>query len=734
MPNPRPIRRHALLLAAVLAVAGPLALVVGGQAPPAGVLRAAGAPRAGQAGGFSVDQVLSAPFSGELVAAPSGATVAWASYERGVRNVYVATAPAFDPRPITSYGEDDGQELTGLVFSGDGQFVVYARGGDHGSNWAGEGAPNPASSPDQPALQIWAAPVAGGEPLLVGEGDEPAPAPGSKRIAFVRGTQIWGGEIGAPPSRLFYARGVNGSPAWSPDGRVLAFVSDRDDHSFIGLYRGAGEPVRYLAPGTSRDTRPVWSPDGRRVAFVRQPGRGGASRPPLEQVPQPWAIWVADVQTGEGREVWRSGGSLVDSIPGTLGGPNLNWGEPNRLVFLSYQDGWPHLYSVDAEGGARPRLLTPGPFMVESVALAPDRRTVLYNANTGTDPGDVDRRHLFRVAVDRAEPVPLTPGDGIEWSPLLTADGRWIVYLASDARRAAMPKARPVGGGDVVPVMESRVPSSFPAAALVTPEPVIVKSPDGFDVHCQVFRTAGGPARRPAIVFVHGGPPRQMLLGWHYGFYYSNTYALNQYLTSRGFLVLSVNYRLGIGYGHAFHHPERAGTRGASEYTDVLAAGRYLQSRSDVDPTRVGIYGGSYGGYLTALALARNSDVFAAGVDIHGVHNRVRLPPDELRAAAVVGDGLAEEDLRRALRVAWESSPVSSVATWRSPVLLLHGDDDRNVEFGQTIDLARRLTANGVRVEEIVIPDDIHDFLLHRNWVRVGEATGAFFERHLGAR
>ncbi len=733
MPNPSPTLRPAALLVALVAIAGPLALVLGGQAPPAGAARGAGEPRAAQAGGFSVDQVLGAPFPSELVAAPSGATVAWSSYERGVRNVYVAAAPAFAPRPVTSYGEDDGQELTGLAFSGDGQFVLYVRGGDHGSNWAGEGAPNPASSPDQPAVQVWAAPLAGGEPLLVGEGDGPVPAPGSKRLAFVRGNQIWGGEIGAPPSRLFYARGVNGSPVWSPDGRLLAFVSDRDDHSFIGLYTGPGEPVRYLAPGTSRDSRPVWSPDGRRVAFIRQPGRGGATRPPLEQVPQPWAIWVADVQTGEGREVWRSGESLADSIPRTLGGPNLNWAEPNRLVFLSYQDGWPHLYSVDAEGGSTPRLLTPGRFMVESVAMAPDRRSVLYNANTGSHPEDVDRRHLFRLPVDGGGPSPLTPGVGIEWAPLLTADGRWLVYLASDALRPAMPKARPVGGGDVVS-MAAAGAAAFPVAGLVTPEPVVVTTPDGLDVHCQVFRTPEGPARRPAIVFVHGGPPRQMLLGWHYGFYYSNTYALNQYLASRGFLVLSVNYRLGIGYGHAFHHPERAGARGASEYTDVLAAGRYLQSRPDVDPKRVGIYGGSYGGYLTALALARNSDVFAAGVDIHGVHNRVQLPPDELRAAAVVGDGFGEDDLRRALRVAWESSPVSSVATWRSPVLLLHGDDDRNVEFGQTIDLARRLAANGVRVEEIVIPDDIHDFLLHRNWVRVGEATGAFFERHLGGR
>jgi dipeptidyl aminopeptidase/acylaminoacyl peptidase len=221
-----------------------------------------------------------------------------------------------------------------------------------------------------------------------------------------------------------------------------------------------------------------------------------------------------------------------------------------------------------------------------------------------------------------------------------------------------------------------------------------------------------------------------MLLGFHYMDYYANDYAANQYLASRGFIVLSVNYRLGIGYGHAFHHPDHAGARGASEYQDVIAAGRFLQSRPDVDPKRIGIWGGSYGGYLTALALGRNSDVFAAGVDIHGVHNwdrQGRAAPN--LSAALAGDGITQADLETAARVTYESSPVSAVKTWKSPVLLIHADDDRNVEFRQTVDLERRLLEKGVQVETLVIPDDIHDFLLWRSWKAVTTATGEFFER-----
>jgi dipeptidyl aminopeptidase/acylaminoacyl peptidase len=290
----------------------------------------------------------------------------------------------------------------------------------------------------------------------------------------------------------------------------------------------------------------------------------------------------------------------------------------------------------------------------------------------------------------------------------------------------------PIDGGAIRPVGADRVPAAFPSAQLVTPEAVPFRASDGVDVHGQLFKPATGAARRPALVYVHGGPTRQMLLGFHYMDYYANDYAANQYLASRGFIVLSVNYRLGIGYGHAFQFPENAGQRGAAEYLDVLAGAKFLQARPDVDAKRMGIWGGSYGGYLTALALGRNSDIFAAGVDIHGVHNwdrQGRSAPD--LKSALAGDGITQADLEREARVIYESSPVSAVKTWKSPVLLIHGDDDRNVEFHQTVDLEQRLLERGVTVETLVIPDDIHDFLRHQSWKTVATAAGEFLVRRL---
>src|ERR1700730_11504725 len=100
---------------------------------------------------------------------------------------------------------------------------------------------------------------------------------------------------------------------------------------------------------------------------------------------------------------------------------------------------------------------------------------------------------------------------------------------------------------------------------------------------------------------MHGGPIRQMVLGLHYMYYYANAYAMNQYLASQGYVVLSVNYRLGIMYGRAFREAANASWRGAAEYRDIVAGAKFLQGLVTVDQKKIGLWGGSYVGYLTAL-------------------------------------------------------------------------------------------------------------------------------------
>jgi dipeptidyl aminopeptidase/acylaminoacyl peptidase len=674
---------------------------------------------------MSLKGAMAYPFTSGLVSSPDGKRIAWVREVAGVRNIWVASGSGAQPVQVTGFAADDGQELTQVVFATDGQSLFFVRGGDHDGSWAAAGnlAPNPDASPDEPQVMLWRADTSGATPAKpLAECD--APAISAKGvIACEKSGQVWTASTdGKDFARAFFDRGRITDMAWSPDGSRLAYVSRREGHALIGIYGGPALPITYVQAASGVDGNPTWSPDGKRIAFTRRwTGLDGYGRF-LAFEPQPWAIMVADAATGAARQAWASGTALRDSFPDVTGGANLHWAAGERLVFLWATSNWQQLYTVPASGGAATRLTGDG-FMVEHVALSPDRATLYYSANTGATPDDDTRRHVFSVKVSGGQAVPVTSGTGLEWTPAATNDG--VALIAASARDAGAvqwcaPRCATLAG--------QAAPADFAGAAMVMPEKVTWKAPDGTTIHGQLFRPAGATGKRPAVVFVHGGPPRQMLLGFSSMRYYANAYALNQYLASRGFVVLSVNYRLGIGYGWDFQHPATGGPRGASEYQDVISSARYLQSRADVDPARIGIWGGSYGGLLTAQALGRDSDVFKAGVDIHGVHDWSRTMIETL-GTGIKSYGDTNRD--KALQTAWTSSPLADIAGWRSPVLLIHGDDDRNVRINQTIALAAELRTRGVAFEELIIPNEIHDFLRHAGWRQVNAATADFLERQL---
>jgi dipeptidyl aminopeptidase/acylaminoacyl peptidase len=700
----------------------------------------AGGARA-QSKPFTLEQVMSAPFPTDLVSAKSTAALAWVFNARGARNIWVAEAPDFNGRQITHYNQDDGQDLGELAWTPDGKAIVYTRGGDF--EFPDRSYPNPAVNPAGAEQNVWVISAAGGAPKKLGEGRAPALSPDGKQVAFIYKDQVWiaGIEGLISAEQLMHTEGRANSLRWSPDGTMLAFVSHRTEHSLIGVYDLVHKTLRYLDPSVDNDQEPVWSPDSKRLVFLRIPASTEAFAFGPKRTGPPWSIRVADVATGAGHEIWKADEGQGSVFRKIVADNQLFWAEGDLIIFPWERDGWTHLYSVPTSGG-QAHLLTPGDFEVEDVTLAPDKRELFFNSNQD----DIDRRHVWRESVTGDFPIEITSGEGIEWSPVRLADGKTVAILHSDARLPARPAvlewptARPepsVGSGrnyrsfiaHIRDVASAAIPADFPANRLVVPQQVIFSAADGLSIHGQLFlpKDSNPGERHPAVVFFHGGSRRQMLLGWHYMGYYNNAYAMNQYLCSRGYVVLSVNYRSGIGYGLDFREAVHYGATGASEFNDVLGAGLYLRSRPDVDAKRIGVWGGSYGGYLTALALARASDLFAAGVDMHGVHDwNLEIP-----------NFVPEYDPRKqpeAARIAWESSPLASISTWRSPVLVIQGDDDRNVPFTESIHLVEALRKQGVDFQLLVFPDEIHDFLRHATWVEAYRAGAAFFAKYLGGK
>ena len=667
---------------------------------------------AAHASDFTLAQVLSAPFPAGLTAAPAGGRVAWVYNDHGARNVWVAGKAAdgtLHGQALTHYTGDDGIDLGEIAWAPDGKRLAYTRGGD----LDGGAPPNPTSNFAGPIEQdIFVADLAGGAPRRIGPGHSAAISPQGDRIVFIADGQIFSAKLnGGAPAQLMHDRGADSMLIFSPDGGRLAFVSARSGRTLIGTFDFATNHIAWMVPSVDSDTAPEWSPDGGHIAFARIP----AGEDLVDFMPHrsgaPWSIYVADPATGEGHEIWKALAGTGSFFHAALSDRVLMWGARDMIVFPWERTGWLHLYAVSAAGGTATELTTGGGYEIFNTTLTPDRTHVVYSTNDR----DIDRWHIWQAAVTGGAPQRLTGGKGIEDYPVVTSDGA-VVALHGGARDPIAP-VELGSNGAMQAVAPQALPASFPAAQLVEPQTVVFPAADGLAIHGQLFLPPHHAAPRgPAVLFFHGGPYRQMFAAFHPMDAYSFMYAFNQYLANEGYVVLSVNYRGGIGYGLDFREAKNFGAAGASELNDILGAAAFLHARDDVDPKRVGIWGGSYGGLMTALGLARGADLFAAGVDYAGVHDwRLELP--QLTGAAA--------DL------AFRSSALSTMDRWHAPVLVAHNDDDRDVPFAESIDLVKALRNHGIPFEQLVMPDELHVMLRASSWETFFAVSDRFLARYL---
>jgi dipeptidyl aminopeptidase/acylaminoacyl peptidase len=746
----------------------------------------------------SYQKFLSPASPQEVVAASKVDRIAWVDYAEGKRNAYTAAAPLFTPVRLTNFMKDDGIMMSAIRISSDGSTVVFLRG--EAPNREGWPA-NPSADPNGPEHAIWAAHTSGkGEAWRVVDAVNPEIAPDGSSILFVKAGQIYrakltpvkpASEVDRGEKAFITEWGVQSDPQWSPDGRKIAFVSTRTDHSFIAVYDVATRTVKYMSPSVDFDTMPMWLPDSQHLIFKRQPGLpfgqqaqqggGGIGLPngPAMQAATPaapagrgggrggrggqqaaaapvannspglmtatfkggytLAFYKADVNTGEAHETWHNqphdplaanigaahfAGDFV-IFPYAAGGGGRGRGgrggasgappaaePPGRAA-----DEWDRYYSLNVmDSSARPVLLTTTDGLIEnqtSVAVSEDGKTFFYCTNAK----DIERRHIWSVPASGGTPVQLTSGEGVETYPAPLSSGKYLATLSASWNMpqsiGVWPLSSPNAAAQPQRIVFPTSRPGFPMDAHVKPEIVLTKAADGMEIHNQLFlpKDLKPGERRPAIVFVHGGPQREMMPAYHYMQFYHWAYGINEWFASQGYIVMSINYRSGIGYGRSFRNAPNTGGAGNSEYQDVVAGGKYLQSRADVDPNRIGIWGLSYGGVLTSQALARNSDIFKAGIDLAGVH--------------LWGSSLDPNS------VSYKSSTIGAIDGWKSPVLLIQGDDDRNVAFQQMTGLVQLLRQRDVYYELIVFPDDVHESLLHSRWIYTLGRMETFMHRFL---
>ncbi len=583
----------------------------------------------------------------------------------------------------------------------------------------------------------------------------PRHSPVGEHLAFVRGDAlwIWNLEDGSentctPPSGKVVASGFSMDEGiiWSSDGSNIAFHFS-DDHlaQHIGVCGIDGNLLWYSKRRSTASAALSWMDENTLLA--------------LTSLDRNTVVEFYTVKINPGLSNRRQCiEPIVIHVERALGTPGSlralgAWPEPNgrRILFRSESDGWAHLFVYDVDDGSMEQA-TFGRgedmgFVGDAPAWAPGGRYVCYASNINS-PGE---RQLWLLDVDAKATKQLTDLGGTNVSPSWCPQGSpTIAFIHCDARRSAdlwvadVSSAFAESGGEPVTEGEKTVrlsrtmPRTWSEDLSIEPREVSYEGAGGLQITGYMISPPDldeedEDRRYPALVWVHGGPVRQMRPGFHPSRSYALFHAFSQYLAHRGYITLAINFRGGIGYGREFRN-SLFRKMGVDDVVDVVEAGRYLKCLPYVDSERVAVWGLSYGGYMTLTALTKYPEEFAMGVNVAGVYDFEQWTHwiQSLKGPwsgnfSVFFDGDPEESPE----TYFAGSPSNFIESLQRPLVSFHGTADKNVDFAQMDKLVLDCLRLGKSHDAHYYPDEVHTFARRESWADAFPRIEEAFDRYL---
>ncbi len=476
--------------------------------------------------------------------------------------------------------------------------------------------------------------------------------------------------------------------------------------------RPAERDVRWSMPAVSEDGKLV-------VATARSADNKDRWHVVLD--PESGKSRVVDVLHDDAwvREAGGGGGG------GGFGGPSVAFLPDNkRIWFLSERDGWMHLYTLDvAADSAKPVQLTSGKWEVSAAELSRDGKK-FYLTTSEVHPGE---RHLYSMSLDgsaRTKVTGMVGSNEAEISPDDATLGLLFSYSNKPPEVFVMPNTP---GAQAVQVTTSPT-EDWRSFKWIDPKVITFKARDGVDVYARLFTPEMIGARRdvtrPAVVFVHGAGYLQN--AHKYWSTYFREYMFHNLLASRGYVVLDVDYRASSGYGRDWRTAVYR-FMGGKDLEDIVDGAKYLTMAEKVDPRRIGVYGGSYGGFITLMAMFTTPDVFAAGAALRPVTDWAHY--NHGYTSNILNNPQKDAEAYR------KSSPIYFAEGLKGALLICHGMVDTNVHFQDSVRLAQRLIELRKENWELApYPVENHGFTEETSWADEYKRILKLFDDNLRSR